>query len=369
MWAQWDWGEGPRIGGRRTNLFCAWLAWSRHRVVIPTWDRTLPTVIGCLDRAMRIWGGVQTYWLTDNERTVSIDHVAGIAVRNPNLVAAASHYGVTVATCVPYDPESKGGSEATVRIAKADLVPDRGQPASRVLELERTGRGLRRVHGRGERPAAPGHPAGAERDAGRRGPAPASTARRRLHRRLRRDPPCLVVGHHQLRRRAVLGAAHPGRLGGVGPGRGRRAGGDASGRTGRHRSGPPHAVDPGASADRRCALSASSTGRARAPTQGDQRGRSGLLGAGRRGPPVAGRSRSDRAPPASRSRWRARWRWLASMAPTGSTWPSDRPPSMGASPKATWPRSSPPNPTVTTAAPRRSTRSRVGTSAWKGFGT
>jgi transposase len=123
MWAQWDWGEGPRLGGRRTNLFCAWLAWSRQRVVIPTWDRTLPTVIGCLDRSMRIWGGVPTYWLTDNERTVSIDHVAGIAVRNPALVAAASHYGVTVATCVPYDPESKGGSEATVRIAKADLVP------------------------------------------------------------------------------------------------------------------------------------------------------------------------------------------------------------------------------------------------------
>lgn len=123
MWAQWDWGEGPRIGGRRTNLFCAWLAWSRHRVVIPTWDRTLPTVIACLDRAMRVWGGAPTYWLTDNERTVSVDHVAGIAIRNPRLVAAAGHYGVTVATCVPFDPESKGGSEATVRIAKADLVP------------------------------------------------------------------------------------------------------------------------------------------------------------------------------------------------------------------------------------------------------
>jgi hypothetical protein len=27
---------------------------------------------------MRIWGGVQTYWLTDNERTVSIDDIAGI---------------------------------------------------------------------------------------------------------------------------------------------------------------------------------------------------------------------------------------------------------------------------------------------------
>jgi transposase len=123
MWAQWDWGEGPRIAGRRTSLFCAWLAWSRDRVVIPTWDRTLPTLIACLDRAMRHWGGVPTYWLTDNEKTVTTEHVAGIAIRNPNMVAAASHYGVTVLTCVPADPETKGGSEATVRVAKADLVP------------------------------------------------------------------------------------------------------------------------------------------------------------------------------------------------------------------------------------------------------
>jgi len=61
--------------------------------------------------------------LTDNEKTVTVMHVAGIAVRHPELAAAAAHYGLTVATCVPCDPESKGGSEATVRIAKADLVP------------------------------------------------------------------------------------------------------------------------------------------------------------------------------------------------------------------------------------------------------
>lgn len=30
---------------------------------------------------------------------------------------------MTIRTCLPADPESKGGSEATVRIAKADLVP------------------------------------------------------------------------------------------------------------------------------------------------------------------------------------------------------------------------------------------------------
>jgi transposase len=68
MWAQWDWGKRPDVAGRGMNLFCAWLGWSRTRVVIPTWDRTMPTLIGCLDRAMRVFGGAPTYWLTDNER-------------------------------------------------------------------------------------------------------------------------------------------------------------------------------------------------------------------------------------------------------------------------------------------------------------
>jgi transposase len=123
MWAQWDWGHGPKIAGRQARLWCAWLAWSRFRVIIPTWDKTLPTVIGCLDRSMRTFGACPTYWLTDNEKTVTVDHVAGIAVRHPLIVTTGHHYGVTIATCVPCDPESKGGSESTVRIAKADLVP------------------------------------------------------------------------------------------------------------------------------------------------------------------------------------------------------------------------------------------------------
>lgn len=123
MWLQYDWGTGPAIGGRATQLWCAWLAWSRFRVVIPVWDKTLPTVLACLDTTLRICGGAPTYVLTDNERTVTTDRVAGVAIRHPELVRAGRHYGVTVVSCEPADPESKGGSEATVRIAKADLVP------------------------------------------------------------------------------------------------------------------------------------------------------------------------------------------------------------------------------------------------------
>jgi transposase len=123
LWMQWDYGDGPEVSGRATVLFCAWLAWSRFRVVVPLRDKTMPSVVIGLDRALRAFGACPTYALTDNEKTVSVDHVCGIAVRNPQIVDVGRHYGLTIATCVPADPQSKGGSEATVRVAKADLVP------------------------------------------------------------------------------------------------------------------------------------------------------------------------------------------------------------------------------------------------------
>ncbi len=123
MWFQFDYGDGPVVNGVATVLFCAWLSWSRYRVVIPIADKSLPSVIACIDATLRRFGGCPTYALTDNEKTVTTTHVARIAIRNADMVSAARHYGLTIATCVVADPESKGGSEATVRVAKADLVP------------------------------------------------------------------------------------------------------------------------------------------------------------------------------------------------------------------------------------------------------
>ena len=64
-----------------------------------------------------------TYVLTDNEKTVIVEHIAGIPVRNRQLVAFAQHYSVSVHTCVPADPASKDGTESSVKISEADLVP------------------------------------------------------------------------------------------------------------------------------------------------------------------------------------------------------------------------------------------------------
>ncbi len=65
LWFQWDYADGPLIEGRKTWLFCAWLAWSRFRVVLPVRDKTLPTVIACIDTTLRRFGGAPTYGLSE----------------------------------------------------------------------------------------------------------------------------------------------------------------------------------------------------------------------------------------------------------------------------------------------------------------
>jgi hypothetical protein len=126
MWAQYDFGDGPRIGGTATILFCLWLAWSRFRVVLPLLDKSQPSVFAAIDVALRQAGGCPTYLLTDNEKTVTAGHVAGMPVRNPAAVTFARHYGLTIATCVPADPSQpawsrlrdvhRGGGRACQRI-------------------------------------------------------------------------------------------------------------------------------------------------------------------------------------------------------------------------------------------------------------
>ena len=51
-------------------------------MVLPLRDKTLPSVFAALDVTFRRLGGVPTYVLTDNEKTVTVEHVAGIPVRN-----------------------------------------------------------------------------------------------------------------------------------------------------------------------------------------------------------------------------------------------------------------------------------------------
>ncbi len=221
MYLQYDFGDGPVIDGRKTVLFlvfCAWLAWSRFRVVLALRHRTAPSVFAALDVMLRRLGGASTYVLTDNEKTVTVEHVAGMAVRNPQTVAFARHDGLSVLTCEPADPASRGGSDRTVKLAKADLVPTDTnllEVYGSFAELERACEVFceqvnARVHRVTRR--APVDMLAEERL--RLHPLPAAP-----HRRVRPDP---HGRDHQpdgeFRPRAVLGSARPARTDRVGPG-------------------------------------------------------------------------------------------------------------------------------------------------------
>ncbi|MFE5371194.1 hypothetical protein [Streptomyces mirabilis] len=114
MWLQLDWGEGPKVAA--PSCSAPGCPGPGSGVVIPAWEQTLGPLVACLDATLRRLGRVPCYVLADNPRTVTIDRVAGIAVHHPEIAAAAK------STCEPFDPKSKDDVEATVRIAKADLV-------------------------------------------------------------------------------------------------------------------------------------------------------------------------------------------------------------------------------------------------------
>jgi hypothetical protein len=88
LWLQFDWGDGPRVDGRKTYLFCAWLAWSRFRVVIPVWDQTMGSLVACLDATLRRIGGAPAYLLGDNAKTVTLTTLGDAAARNRHIGGA-----------------------------------------------------------------------------------------------------------------------------------------------------------------------------------------------------------------------------------------------------------------------------------------
>ena len=189
LWLQYDFGDGPIVAGRKIVLLVAWLAWCRYRVVIPLRDRTAPSVFAGLDRIFRILGGAPTYLLTDNEKTVTTGHIAGVPVRNRAAVTFGRYYGISVLTCEPADPASKGGVENAVKLAKADIVPTETNLLPAVRHLRRRRSGMLGVHGRDQCPRAPRHGSASRRDAQPGTHRAARGARPAAHRRVGGDPP------------------------------------------------------------------------------------------------------------------------------------------------------------------------------------
>ena len=345
MWVQYDFGDGPPVAGVPTQLFCAWLAWSRFRVVLPILDKTLPTVIAAVDTALRRVGGVPTYLLTDNEKTVTVEHVAGIPVRHPEMRRGGPALRAERAHLPGRRRPDQGrvGGHGAHRQGRPGA--HRGEPARRLRQLRRAGGRVRGVLRGGQRPPAPDHPAAAGGHAGRgTGPA-APAAGPSLHGGVRGDP--RGAGQHPdglVRDRAATRCRTAGRAERVGA-PARRAGRRRPCRPrgpGRGRPAPAHR--PGQPPRRRRALPAPAGDPAAPHAAGPHRGGDGVPGPRRRGGAVADRGRRPPAPAGSGPRWPRRSPWPSWWAPHRSAGRSGTPRSPAASPTATWPRSWPTRP-------------------------
>ena len=275
---------------------------------------------------------------------------------------------MTVATCVPYDPESKGGSEATVRIAKADLVPTEANLRPEYSSWNELVVACEEFIGEvNDRPHR----------ATRRTPNE-MLAEEAVH--LHRLPEVAYTAVFGETRHVSWSAtisfggvqysvpAHLGRLGGLGPIEGdelvvTHVAGRGATEVARHRlstPGIPASTTPTIRPGHRARSSASP----RPPTKP-----SGPSWRSARGP-TCGWSKPERpAPSRIKVKMADAVSWPACTETKRSTSPSDRPPSMGASPKATWPPSSPLQPIGDHHSASENHSLQGGTAAWKGFGT
>lgn len=125
-----DWAKAGTVptpaGPKPLSMFCAVLGYSRLRFVHFTVSERFHALADGLHRCFERLGGMPAKVMFDNPKTVTVDHVAGAAVLNPDIVRLAAHYGFLVVTAEVADPESKGKVEALVKFAKSDLLPHEG---------------------------------------------------------------------------------------------------------------------------------------------------------------------------------------------------------------------------------------------------
>jgi transposase len=116
-----DWGEEV-VAGRKLQVFCAVLAWSRFRFVRVAADQQQATTLGLLAECFEVLGGVPKVVLADRMGCLKGAVVANVVVPAPDYVRFAAHYRFRPDFCQAADPESKGIVENLVGYAKDDLL-------------------------------------------------------------------------------------------------------------------------------------------------------------------------------------------------------------------------------------------------------
>src|SRR5579863_5333411 len=103
-----------RRGEQPLRAFTAELGFSRYSYVEFTSNESGATLVTCLERALRYFGGVPLHVLCDNPKTIVIERNAygeGLHRYQRAWLDFVKHYGLRVKLCSPYRAQTKGKVE------------------------------------------------------------------------------------------------------------------------------------------------------------------------------------------------------------------------------------------------------------------
>lgn len=116
---QYDSRSGRR---RKTWMFVMTLSWSRHQYVEFVFDQSIPTWLGCHERAFAWFGGTVGRVVVDNLKAAVLQAHLHDPVLGEPYRRMAQHYGFTISPNRPRTPRHKGKVESGVKYVKGNFL-------------------------------------------------------------------------------------------------------------------------------------------------------------------------------------------------------------------------------------------------------
>ncbi|MBC7530941.1 MAG: IS21 family transposase [Oligoflexus sp.] len=127
--AQVDWAHFGTLevgkAKRKLSAFVMVLSYSRAIFVRFTFDQTVETLLFCHSLAFENLGGVPRTILYDNMRTVVADRIGKEYRFQNDFINFCAHYPFEPKVCMPYQPQSKGRVERTIRYLRENFFEGR----------------------------------------------------------------------------------------------------------------------------------------------------------------------------------------------------------------------------------------------------
>lgn len=110
---------------RKLSAFVMILAWSRRIFVRFTFDQKIETLLDCHVKAFVALGGVPRSILYDNMKTVVVERLGQSIRYHESLLEFCQHWLFEPSVCAPYQPQSKGRVERSIRYFKGAFLEAR----------------------------------------------------------------------------------------------------------------------------------------------------------------------------------------------------------------------------------------------------